>query len=104
MRLDKDPAVGLSFVLNCVYHPKTIIRRTTMKTFKAICIAAILALALSVQAYAGDVETPGNPAPKPNSSNISTQDPGSDPTYAELTADEYVTFSEFANIVWSLAL
>jgi hypothetical protein len=101
MRLDKDPAVGLSFVLNCVYHPKTTIRRTTMKTFKAICSAAILALALSVQAYAGDVETPGKPAPKPHSSNIST---GSDPTYAELTADEYVTFSEFATIVWSLAV
>ena len=104
MRLDKDPAVGLSFVLNCLYHPKTTIRRTMMKTFKAICSVAILGLALSVQAYAGDVETPGQPAPKPNSGNICTQYPGSDPTYAELTADEYFAFSEFANIVWSLAL
>lgn len=75
-----------------------------MKTFKSICSAAILALALTVPAYAGDVETPGKPAPSPSPSMVSTQDPGSDPAYAELTADDYVTFSEFANIVWSLAL
>jgi hypothetical protein len=75
-----------------------------MKTFKAICTAAILALALTVPVYAGDVETPGKPAPSPSPSNISTQDPGSDSTDAELTTDEYVTFSEFANIMWSLAL
>jgi hypothetical protein len=75
-----------------------------MKTFKAICTAAILALALTVPAYAGDVETPGKPAPSPSPSNISIQDPGSDSTDAELTTDEYVTFSEFANIMWSLAL
>jgi hypothetical protein len=104
MRLDKDPAVGLPFVLNCLYHPKTTIRRATMKTFKAICTAAILALALTVPAYAGDVETPGKPAPSPSPSKISTQESGSDPTYSELTADEYVTFSEFADIMWSLAL
>jgi hypothetical protein len=30
-----------------------------MKTLKAICTAAILALALSVTAYAGDIHTPG---------------------------------------------
>ena len=73
-----------------------------MKTFKAICTAAILALALTVPAYAGDVETPGKTAPSPSPSKISTQDP--DSTYSERTAEEYVTFSEFADIVWSLAL
>ena len=30
-----------------------------MKTIKAICTAAILALALTVPAYAGDISTPG---------------------------------------------
>jgi hypothetical protein len=30
-----------------------------MKTLKAICTAAVLALALSVTAYAGDIQTPG---------------------------------------------
>ncbi|HEV2826573.1 MAG TPA: hypothetical protein VGW76_03150 [Pyrinomonadaceae bacterium] len=75
-----------------------------MKTFKAICTAAILALALTVPAYAGDVETPGKtpPIPSPSPSKISTQ--VADSTYSELTAEEYVTFSEFADIVWSLAL
>ena len=77
-----------------------------MKTFKAICTAAILALALTVPAYAGDVETPGktapSPIPTPSPSKISTQNP--DSTYSERTAEEYVTFSEFADIVWSLAL
>ena len=30
-----------------------------MKTMRAICMAAILALALTVPAYAGDISTPG---------------------------------------------
>jgi len=30
-----------------------------MKTLKAICTAAVLALALTVTAYAGDIHTPG---------------------------------------------
>lgn len=44
-----------------------------MKTLKAICTAAILALALSVPTYAGDVLTPGftaPPPPPPAESNI----------------------------------
>ncbi len=32
-----------------------------MKTLKAICTAAILALALSVPAYAGEISSPGSP-------------------------------------------
>ncbi len=43
-----------------------------MKTLKAICTAAILALALSVPAYAGDVQTPGCTAPPPTAN--STED------------------------------
>jgi hypothetical protein len=34
-----------------------------MKTLKAMCMATILALALSVSAFGGDVSTPGAPAP-----------------------------------------
>lgn len=43
-----------------------------MKTLKAICTAAILALALSIPANAGDVETPGfaPPPPPPPSTSI----------------------------------
>lgn len=45
-----------------------------MKTLKAICMAAILALSLSVPAYAGDIDTPGSPkqgatAPAPIGTN-----------------------------------
>lgn len=43
-----------------------------MKILKAMCTAAILALALSVPAYAGQIETPGYtpPPPPPPESNI----------------------------------
>lgn len=34
-----------------------------MKILKAICTTAILALALTVPAYAGDIGTPGSPNP-----------------------------------------
>ncbi|MDQ6654035.1 MAG: hypothetical protein M3Y84_15000 [Acidobacteriota bacterium] len=36
-----------------------------MKTLKAICTAAILALALGVPAYAGEISSPGSPSPAP---------------------------------------
>ena len=36
-----------------------------MKAFKAICSATVLALALSVPTYAGDILTPGYTAPPP---------------------------------------
>jgi hypothetical protein len=44
-----------------------------MKSLKAICTAAILAMALSVPAYAGDILSPGYcapPPPPPPESNI----------------------------------
>jgi hypothetical protein len=34
-----------------------------MKTFKAICATLVLALSLSIPAYAGDGHTPGSPVP-----------------------------------------
>ena len=36
-----------------------------MKTLKAICIELVLALFLSVSAYAGDISTPGMTTPTP---------------------------------------
>jgi hypothetical protein len=41
-----------------------------MKTLKAICTAAILALALSVPVYAGDISSPGASAPSPGDIHI----------------------------------
>lgn len=76
-----------------------------MKTLKAICTAAILALALSVPAYAGDVQTPGRanpgavstpgaitPSPKDvDSAGVKSTDPGD------------IGFPGFADILWALA-
>jgi len=47
-----------------------------MKAFKAICTAAVLALALSVPTHAGDILTPGYtspPPPPPPSSCVVTE-------------------------------
>jgi hypothetical protein len=45
-----------------------------MQTLKAICTAAILALALTVPVYAGDIDTPAvhSSAPVPVASSIPT--------------------------------
>lgn len=56
MRLVKDLVVG-SRLLTIFINPKN--QEKTMKTMKAICTAAILALVLTVPAYAGDISTPG---------------------------------------------
>jgi hypothetical protein len=58
-----------------------------MKTLKAICPAAVLALALSVSTYAGDVQTPGSPIPPPHSNSTGI---GSTPT-AKSTTDDLCT-------------
>lgn len=56
MRLVKELVVG-SRLLTIFINPKK--QEKTMKTMKAICTAAILALVLTVPAYAGDISTPG---------------------------------------------
>jgi hypothetical protein len=43
-----------------------------MKTLKALCTSAILALILSVSTYAGDILTPGSPSPAPGTEPTST--------------------------------
>ena len=46
-----------------------------MKTAKAICASLVLALALSVPAYAGDVLTPGATSPDPGTPVVTTPAP-----------------------------
>ncbi len=48
-----------------------------MKAFKAICSATVLALALSVPTYAGDILTPGviSPPPPPPSCTSAVKEP-----------------------------
>jgi hypothetical protein len=53
-------------VLNCLYqsiNPKKPNWRETMKKMKAFCTATVLALTLSVSAFAGDIATPGTAQP-----------------------------------------
>jgi hypothetical protein len=77
-----------------------------MKTLKAICTAAVLALVLTVTAYAGDIHTPGL------TGDISTpgvtQPPATVPgdicsTGMESPATEDVGISELTAILLTLA-
>jgi hypothetical protein len=56
-------------VLNCLFinrlTRKNRIGEKTMKTIKAICTATVLALTLSVSAFAGDISSPGALSPSP---------------------------------------
>jgi hypothetical protein len=66
-----------------------------MKTFKAICAASVIALSLSVPAYAedpapGDIHIPGAPSP------VVTGDPGASPA-------SDISLSALADIMWALA-
>ncbi|HEX9423180.1 MAG TPA: hypothetical protein VF899_08055 [Pyrinomonadaceae bacterium] len=72
-----------------------------MKTLKAICTAGILALALSVPASAGDVQTPGSPCPVTGS--ISTSDPMLETTDVAPATESDTSFSAFADVIWALA-
>ena len=55
-----------------------------MKALKAICSATVLALALSVPTYAGDILTPGvvsPPPPPPPSTSVVTESTLGETTY-----------------------
>lgn len=72
-----------------------------MKTLKAICPAVILALALAAPTFAGDIQTPGSPAPQPTPSHMSTTAETSSELIAEpLTSCDNST--SFADILWAL--
>jgi hypothetical protein len=70
-----------------------------MKTLKAICTAAILALALSVPSYAGDVHTPGytEPPPPPPSITAGVNTPTA--TSSDLCD---ISTPGFADLLWVL--
>ena len=73
-----------------------------MKTFKAICLATLLVLSLSLPAYAGDGHTTGGPVPVP------IRTPTTAPGNAELTGvaaavDGDISFPTLADILWALA-
>lgn len=72
-----------------------------MKTLKAICTAAILALALSVPVYAGDVHTPGYtaPPPPPPPTNITVEINMPTATSPDLGD---ISTPGFADILWVL--
>jgi len=103
MRLVKRACSWTSiFVINCLYQPyKTEFGEQTMKTLKAICTAAILALALSVPAYAGDIETPGKPCPVTSGSN--TPDITPEPAVIVSALDTDIGLPALADIMWALA-
>jgi hypothetical protein len=64
-----------------------------MQTFKAICTTLILALALTVPVYAGDIDTPGFSVPAPGGTQTPTASatvPGSDSSIT-IMADLFVS-------------
>ena len=69
-----------------------------MKSLKTICAVSILALALSAQAFAGEMATPGYtappPPPPPSSSNMSV---------ATATNLDDTSTTGLAELLWVLA-
>jgi|GEM_PF-2338520 len=79
-----------------------------MKTFKAICAAMLLALSLSIPAYAdttpGDGHTPGSPSPITSGTGAPTTAPvDTELTGGATAAVGDISFSAFADIMWALA-
>lgn len=74
-----------------------------MKTIKAICAATLLALSLSLPAYAGDSHSPGSPSPiPPVELPITTpENPGSPGVIAGVDGD--ISVLSITDIVWALA-
>ena len=80
-----------------------------MKTFKAICAASVIALSLSIPAYAedpapGDVHVPGSPPPV----TCGTETDPTTPCEAELTdgttaGDGDISLSALVDMLWALA-
>jgi hypothetical protein len=77
-----------------------------MKTFKPMCAATLLALSLSITAYAdtipGDSHTPGRNIPAPSDIGSASQEPG-DKTGLASSVDGGISFSIFADMLWTLA-
>lgn len=72
-----------------------------MKPVKAIFTAAIVALALSVPVYAGEISSPGSPSPAPSGTPpVSTPAPGDISSPAVAPGD--VGFPPLADILSAL--
>jgi hypothetical protein len=73
-----------------------------MKTLKALCATTVLALSLSIPAFAetapGDNHTPGSPTPI--ESDTSTTAPGSD---GATVVDGDISFWLLSDMLWTLA-
>ena len=74
-----------------------------MKTLKAICMTAILALALGVPANAGDVYTPGSPTPPPPPPPPSNMCAGMRELTATSTNLSDTSTEGFVDLLWVLA-
>ena len=83
-----------------IYGPEHL--ETKMKTLKALGAALVLALSLSIPAYAdpipGDVHTPGHSIPAPPDHIVG---PGSTDTVTDV--DDDPGFPTIADILWALA-
>jgi hypothetical protein len=64
-----------------------------MKTLKVICTAMVLALVLSVPAYAGDISTPGITTPGPVTS---------EPTEPDTTEPSQLVSADFFEFLLTL--
>ncbi len=73
-----------------------------MKSVKAIFAAAIVALALSVPAYAGEISSPGSPSPDPTPSDTSSAPGDVHIPGAPSTAPGDVGFPPLADILSAL--
>lgn len=79
-----------------------------MKTFKAICAATIIAISLSVTAYAdppppGDIHIPGAPVPVDGGITTPTATEDTGLAGGSMTVDGDVGFSALADMLWTLA-
>lgn len=78
-----------------------------MKTFKAICVAAVLALSLSLPAYAdtnpGDGHSPGRNTPNPTDIGTPTTAPENPGLVGAASPNGDISFPTFADIMWALA-
>jgi hypothetical protein len=74
-----------------------------MKTLKTICTTAILALALSVPVYAGQIETPGYTAPPPPPPPDSIVTVELSAPIASTSDLGHTTSLSFADLLWALA-
>jgi hypothetical protein len=73
-----------------------------MKTVKAICVSIVLALALSVPAYAGDVLTPGVTCPDSGTPVVTAPAPGETEVTSTGTSDTTTATSGMVQLLLAI--